>query len=411
MADGSGPYEFDATGTNDVADFSPSATGVAANLATGKVTVAAGTDTLVGISSVIGSAAGSNTFTAGSGSETFGDTGTTGGDSVNFANVPTSQSTPLTVNVSGSPVSGVATSTAAAGSATYTFNNKAADFTTFTGSANGNTSFLAASAGGLSFTGQGPGGNSVDFSADTNPVFVNLTLGSIVNGAAVPVPAGEVQVGPSPCTGLSCFDTISGLTNVTGSSGGGSTFYGGTSPASFTGRGSANSFVAGAAGDTFIDSTSNNTVDLSQLSSAATVDVSGVQVGSTVNDTATAGGVTYTFSALSEPTAFVGSTGGTTFYAGPAGDRFIGRGSGNDTLNYSFASGSPLVVCVAASSPQCAAGGTAVLGAVTQLFSAISKFVRSRGGEHHLRGGWVRPTNSTPPGSTTSRTSLLRPLV
>ncbi len=68
---------------------------------------------------------------------------------------------------------------------TDTFNASA--FTTILGSVDGNTDFLGGSAGGLSFT---PApfttGNAADFSADTNPIFANLTVASRLNGVLVP---------------------------------------------------------------------------------------------------------------------------------------------------------------------------------------------------------------------------------
>ena len=360
---------FNATGTGDTMNYGPDTNPVTANLTAGSVSDTGGgaADTINGISTVFGSSGGANTFIAGSGSETFGDTGSAGGDTVSFVNVPTSGSTPLTVNVSGSPVGVTATSTATAGPATYTFSNKVGNFSIFDGSNSGNTLFFGGTRGGLTFTAQALTlGNSADFSPASSGLRVNLNaaLGNVTGG------------------GLSAADTLQNLTSVKGSSAGGSTFAGGSAgPYTFTGQGSGNTFDAAGAGlassATFIDPSPGNTVDLSPLSQlqacagaaapCAAVNVSGVQVSATGNHTATTlGGATYTFIQLAEPDTFVGSVGGTTFYAGSSADTFTGQGLAADTLTFAFVSGGPLSINLLSHH--------AVLGGVTEPFSNIKTF-------------------------------------
>ena len=171
-------------------------------------------DSITDAAVVVGSSGGGNTFIAGTGSETFGDTGTAGGDAIDFGNVPTSVSAPLDVNVSGGPAQGpsgsLADFTAVAGSATYSFTTSGSNFVNFTGSANGNTTFLAGKVGGYAFAASG-GNDAVDFSAVTSTgITVDLSGGT--SGSV----SGFANGNP---------DSISGLTTVIGSPNGGNTLH------------------------------------------------------------------------------------------------------------------------------------------------------------------------------------------
>ena len=232
VAGGAGGYTFEGSGSGNQVDLSADPNSVTANLSTGSIGVASGsTDTVSGISSVVGSSAGGNTFVAGNGSESFADSGSVGGDTLDFSDVATSTSTPLTINVSGGQVNGESNDTATEGSTTYSFTSGGTDFTTFLGATTGHTSFLAGPTGGATFDGQG----------------------------------------------------------------------------------------------------SSNTLNFMALVKALTVNVSGVMVGPVSNSTAATSGTTYAFSDIS---AFVGSSGGTTFYAGSAADTFAGSGTSGNTLNF-----------------------------------------------------------------------------
>ena len=278
MAGGTGGYTFEGSGSGNRVDLSADPNSVTANLSTGSIGVASGsTDTVSGISSVVGSSAGGNTFVAGNGSESFADSGSVGGDTLDFSDVATSTSTPLTINVSGGQVNGESNDTATEGSTTYSFTSGGTDFTTFLGATTGHTSFLAGPTGGATFDGQG----------------------------------------------------------------------------------------------------SSNTLNFMALVKALTVNVSGVMVGPVSNSTAATSGTTYAFSDIS---AFVGSSGGTTFYAGSAADTFAGSGTSGNTLNFAEAAAPTLTFCLVASGT-CSAADQAVLGSVVEPFSGISTFVGSSAGD------------------------------
>ncbi len=356
-----GGFSFEGNGSGNLADFSGATSGVHADLNTGTVQVASGTDTFSGISTVVGSSAGSNTFVAGSANETFIDGGVSGGDTVDFSNVATSTSSPLTVNVSGGPVNTVANGTAAVGPFTYTFTSTVSNFTNFIGSSSGHTDFLAGPTGGHSFSGSGSG-DTLDLSAMAAGPTVDLSGGT----------TGTVCV-TTPCT--SNTDTISGLTTVTGSSAGSTTFVGGSATYDFTGHGNTNIYEAGSGPETISDSGSGNAIDFSALTVPLTVNVSGTVVGSVANDTAATSSSTYTFTSFgSVPAAFKGAaTGNTTFYAGSSADAFTGAGPFN-TLNFADASGSSLLFCVVHAGA-CSGANQAQLGATVEPFSGISIFV------------------------------------
>ena len=353
---GAGGHVFTATGTGNAADFSNAGSAVTVDFTVNQVTGLTSSDTFSGLNSVIGSTLGGNDFVAGTGSESFGDTGSTGGDHIDFSHVPTSGTTQLTVNVSGGPVGTLSNFTAQAGTSVYSFTNKGSNFKHFTGSLGGNTIYLATDPSGYAFGATGAG-NSIDYSAASAGVTANLAAGTVTLGGGT--------------------DTLTGLSVVTGSSQGGNTFLGGAAgPYTFTGNGAGNHFVAGSGSDTFQGSGTGAIVDFSNLTSPVTVNVSGQQVQSTNNGTATTAGAAYNFGALASPITFKGSTvAATTFDAGSAADTFNGQ-SGSDTLSFaSSTTGSTLAFCLTSlgSSP-CTSGGQAVLGTVTESFTGISTF-------------------------------------
>jgi len=314
VAGATGGYSFSGLGTGNTLDLSGDAHSVTANLTTGLVTVgASASDTFSGIGRVVGSASGGNTFVAGGGSASFADSGSGAGDTVDFSQVATSALSPLTVNLSGatvsvSPSGPLPNDNAVVGSSTYSFSSGGSNFTTFDGAASGNTTFLGGATAGENFVGAGTG-NVADFSADANPVSANLST-------------GLVGVGPS------ATDTVSGISRVVGSAAGGNSFVAGTGLETFSDSGSGNTFSLGASPAVIVDPAAGNTIDFSALTAALTLNVAGVQVGPTANDTASTSTATYSFSG--GPTSFVGSSGGTTFDAGATGGySFDAEGSGN----------------------------------------------------------------------------------
>lgn len=269
----------------------------------------------------------------------------------------------LTVDASSSP--GKITGFGSSGVSQVQFTGESA----FTGPTAGGTTFIAPGGSNDSFTGQGSG-NELDLSATSSGTTVNVT------GFSHSTQPNNTAVN-GPLT-----DTFSGVGTVIGSSKGGTTFYGGES-VTLDGQGSGNTldlssltataeidvpagtasagamtepftgisnFVGTAAGgNTFVAPDSNatysdggtgNNLDLSGLSGPVSVNVSGQQAGSVGNDTAVGSKGTIIFTA-GHVSALTGSSGGdTTFFGGPGGLSFTGKGSGNtlNLSNYSFPS-------------------------------------------------------------------------
>ena len=367
---------FSATGLGNKADFSGASAGVTVNMPAGAV----GTDSISGLTDVIGSTKGGNTFIAapisGSGSETFEDAGTKGGDTINFGSVSNANGvTPLYVNASGgtalSLLSGqVPNDKAVVGSATYDFTNGGSNFVNFTGSSNGFTTFFAGGTGGYSFSASG-GSDAIDFSAAPSPVRVDLSAGI----------TGTVSGFANNLT-----DTISGLTTVTGSANGGNSYTAGPLPSSYsflsTGNNNDNNTVTVNTGNvTFSDlSGSGNTFSFSQVLATipVTVNVSGRQDGPTPNDAATGPTGTPLYSFDSSVTTFMGAPGGTTFAAGVVGDTFLGAASPATPNTLTFANvptgtAGPLAVCVAKGTG-CSTAGQAVLQGVDEPFANITGY-------------------------------------
>jgi hypothetical protein len=325
---------FDASGSNNVADFSDATAGVTVNLTAGS-TGTVGSDPISGLTTVIGSGAGGstfeaggsptytftgngngntfdggtgadtfsstgshNTFNVGTGPETLSDTGTA--NALSFGAVPTSSSTPLTVNVSGTPVNSVSNDTATVGSVTYSFTVGGNGFTTLTGAATGNTDFHAAgAAGGYSFNGAGPN-NTVDLSANLCGITANMVTGTVA-----------VQSGPGCAT--SNQDAVSGITSVVGSPLGSNTFDGDL------------------LGNTFSAGSSINTLSYLGFSgSGVCVNLTSDRVGQSCSG----GGAADAFAFSPGTLAIEGSPGNDTFQVGAASVALEG-GGGHDTLDLS----------------------------------------------------------------------------
>jgi Ca2+-binding RTX toxin-like protein len=364
-------------------------------------------DTITGATTVIGSAGGHNSFVAGSTSEVFGDNGAVGHDAIDLSSLPTSQSSPLTVNVSGAPVTvsgigSVPNYTATTGAVTDQFLNNGADFTTFVGSASvgGNTTYLAGPTGGYSFSATGTN-DSMDFSAAPP---INLAYTTATNGTVTGL------------TGGGGTDTINGLTTIIGSTQGGNhltaptgltgssttnynftanddsnhtgirnTFTGGDGGDTFTSNGNNNMFVVGVGGAKIVDSGRANTVSFAQLTQPVTVDVSGAQVSPAKgNDYAYSNGTDYDFTSFgSTPATIIGSPGGTNFLAGAVGDTFQGAAAPTspNSLDFSHLQGATsLAFCFVSTSPgpPCSSANQAVLqvsgSSTIEPFQNISVF-------------------------------------
>jgi Ca2+-binding RTX toxin-like protein len=188
---------------------------------------------------------------AGAVSETFGDNGGVGGDTVDFTNVATSQGVPLTINVSGHPVLGAAdTSTAVVGAVTYTFcplgpplqcgpssGPSPGNFTRFIGASSGSTRFDAPGSTtlghGYTFNGSGPS-NTADFSAvsaaaDGSGITANMLTGQVTSLNFA-----------TPDQLLGSF-THPGSDTVVGSASGSNTFLGNLNGTNFTAQNPAGS--------------------------------------------------------------------------------------------------------------------------------------------------------------------------
>ena len=358
--DSTGGLTFTGVGGTNTADFTPAAQGVKIDLSSssGNVTFTGtsppGPDTIVGISNVFGSAHGGNYFTAGATTETFGDTGTTATDTVDFSKVNAGNGAVLTINVS--PVGTADQATLQNSPVTYTFS---ADATKLIGSAGGFTTFLAGSSGGFTFTGQSAN-NSISFSTDTSSVVVNLSSGTYQSASYGTVNQGTAVV----ATGQS--DSLIGtISTITGSGVGGDVF------------------VAGAGNETFLlgkSGVAQETIDFANLGNAVlVVNVSspGQSPQSTLYGTATSNGSTYDFTNFdSAAITFIGSSNGsTTFYAGSTADTFTGEAGASNTLSFADASQTSLALCIVALTGTCSGADQAKLGSGTVIsFSGITTF-------------------------------------
>jgi hypothetical protein len=423
---GAGTFAFNASGNSNLFNGNSGGTyNIGISGTTGnQVSAGAGTETfnVTGNSVILAGGSGTATFTdtgnnnvfmAGSGPASFFDS--TGPNTVDFSNVGTSPNDQLAINAAGAPEQAVLSGNtvtlqngqAEVGSGTlYTFlnspgSNSASAFTTFNGAATGNSIFLGGAEfsgstkpGNVTFSGGSGGGNSLSFPTVSTGMNIDLSPFPQAGSANTKVPATKA-------------DSISGITNVTGSpqgnntftagaaapagsppvtynftgNGNGNLFVGGGGADVFTSNGNGNTFQAGAGTGTFNDTGNGNTVDFSHLTPAppVVVNVTGGVVGSLGTDQATAtfpapvGTTKYFFTGFGASNAtFKGATGGTTFFAGSSGDTFMGQGLAADTLSFANASGTNLQICVTAAAG-CTAG-QAVLGSVDEPFVGIKTF-------------------------------------
>lgn len=327
---GTNKADFSQVGAAIKADLSSGTAGVVSDVASGSGLLS--NDNINSISSVIDSSKGGNVDIAGPTSDTFADLGTNPTDEIDFSHVTSSSTNPLTINVSGA-LNGIANDTAQVATTPYYFDsahaNSQPDFTSFLGSnvANEKTIFLASGTGGYTFSGQAA--DTADFTATTS-VNVNLTNGW---PGTVTVPTANGS-GSSTDTLEATSPATIGPTTINGGSSGKNVFqWGDDGPFTFNGEGTESRFVAGSDGSGSSDATleggSNNIVDLSNLTSAATVNDSGVAGGSPATGTATSGNARFNFASLGSPTTFIGTSDttdavATKFFGGITADNFVG---------------------------------------------------------------------------------------
>jgi hypothetical protein len=366
---GAGGVSFTGQGSNNSLSLAPAPASSTIDAGAGTATIGTGTVTFANVGTFIGSNSGSNTFIAGTSSESFADHGSAGGDTVDFSNVATSPGTPLTVNVSGSNFNGQPTATGVVGATTYSFSTGGPDFSSFTGAASGNTRFLAGSSVG-NFKGKGTG-NSLDLS--TAPA-----------GTAIDASTGQVTIG-------TVVDMISGISSFVGSASGSTQFV-----------------AAAGQSETFIDggSTGGDTLNLSHVVTSSSTPLTLNLTSNTVNgqapSTAVLGTTTYTFTAGNNFAAFVGSSvGNSDVLAGRAsGFRFTAKGSAN-TLDLSHTSAFVTLNLGQAGSQATGGAGTVTLSGTIQnvLGSNFGNHLAAGSGTVTLRGGsgvdWLQAGSGT----------------
>lgn len=287
VAGAGGGYNFTGQASGNTLDLSAAPQGPTINLATGVAQIGATSDTITGITSVVGSAAGGTTYVAGPASgATFSDPAGAGPRStLDLTDLPTDGSTPLKVNFTGNIAGGADGDSAVFGANVYNFATGASRFTTVHGATNGNTTIYVGATTGMTFDGTGSG-NALDFSAIGSPLTIDVTSGQAQTAAVT--------------------DTFSGFQQLVGSSSGNT------------------HFVAGSQGGfRFLGQGAGNLLDFTPAADSAVIDVTAVpataQLGASATDV---------FNGI---TGFVGPpVGGSTFDAGSvAGFSFTGQGTGN----------------------------------------------------------------------------------
>jgi PASTA domain-containing protein/List-Bact-rpt repeat protein len=335
-----GGYELDGTGDDNTLDLSGAAANVAASMAAGTVTglqgsgPTSGVDAFSGIASFIGSTSGSTTVVADSG-DGLSFVGKGSGNVLDLSNVPASQPTPLQVNVSGAPVNSLADNSAAVGSTTFSFSN----VTAFAGSSDGHTTFFAGSSGGFTFNAAGgTGGNVLDLGAANSGLNVQVPTGTVSQLTTGTDDFSHIQTFNGPGGGKSIFAGGSPDNEAFNLPGNGNTFYGANGSVSVNATGNGNDFVAGSGNETFSDSGSANTLDFYEAAASQVnplvVNLSGTQVGSVANNTASNGSATYSFGGIKK---FAGANNGSTDFiaSGTTGGYTFDSNGGNDTLDLS----------------------------------------------------------------------------
>jgi len=346
-----GGYGFTSSGSNNILDLSAAPSGTSVSVPNGTVSglTFGGSDTFSGITSFVGSSLGDTTLAPGASNVLFEGLGS--GNELDLSAAVSAPAAPLSVNVSGGPLT-VASSlvdqnTAAVGGVTYSFSG----VTSFAGPTSGNATFFAGPTGGYGFNAAGSN-NTLDLSAAPTNTTVSVPGGTV---------SGFTVGGNDTFSGIATFDgAVSGATTFTAGSANGETF---------NASGNANTFVAGSGSDVFNATGVANALDFSAVSTSSGtplhVNVSGIMIGSLLNETAVAGSSTYVFSGI---TTFTGATTGfTTFFAsGGGGDRFHFAGS-HDNLDLSFSTSPSMVVSVPT--------GTLTWGSAQDTFSGVANFV------------------------------------
>ena len=194
---GTGDYTFTAQGTNNTLDYSADTNGVTINLATDTVTkdldfIIIGEpskgiterevfyqDNFSGIQTFVGSGSGSSTFQSiGTGDYTFAGQGTnntldysadTNGVTINLATDTVTKD--LDFIIIGEPSKGIT-------EREVFYQDNFSGIQTFVGSGSGSSTFQSIGTGDYTFTGQGTN-NTLDYSADTNGVTINLASDTV----------------------------------------------------------------------------------------------------------------------------------------------------------------------------------------------------------------------------------------
>lgn len=377
---------FNGAGTGNVLDLSALPAGATIDAAGGSVSATGISESFNQyFGTFVGSAGGSTDFIAPDQSSTFQDGGSH--NTVDLSALPTG----ATTNTTSIPVGGTGPGSATAGAVTINF--ASGNVSALTGSSSGQTTFYAGPTG-VSFTGQGSGNQ------------LNLSDGSFSGAVSVDQAAGTVT------SGAGSFN-FSGVTSLTGPSSGQTTFKPGSAAAAngsaFNANGASNTLdlsalttptvnannrtlSAGTISDTFTDinsflgsstgsttfiasGTSNGTfngqgtgnkLDLSDMGTGTTVNVSG---SGPSNNTATQSSLTQTFQNIQTVTG--SSLGATTFLGGQNGVTLDGQGNGN-ILNLS---------ALPAGATVDAAGGSASATGVSESFNQhFDTFIGSAGG-------------------------------
>jgi hypothetical protein len=221
---GTGDYTFTGQGTNNTLDYSLDPNGVTINIATDTVTknfeFAIGDplhgipfhavyyqDSFTGIQTYVGSGGGNTAFlSTGTGDYTF--TGEGGNNTLDYSadtngvtiNLATDTVTKDFLTEIGDPLHGILFHP-------VYWQDSFFDIQTYVGSGGGNTAFQSIANGSYTFTGEG-GNNTLDYSADTESVIINLANDLVVKNAFITVAGITVPI--------QYVDTFSHIQNFVG---------------------------------------------------------------------------------------------------------------------------------------------------------------------------------------------------
>lgn len=209
---------FTGQGSGNELDMSDLSGPLTVNADTGNASGDGVSDTFGGMSTFVGSSSGDTTFVSPTTSATFNGEGS--GNELDLSALSGSASEPVVVNVSGGLVNGKAENTAVAGETSEQFR----DISTLLGSSGGNTTFLAGDSG---LTLKGQGSNNV------------LDASGLSTSPSAPATIDAASATPTLSDG-SLSDSFSGISSFIGSGQGYTTFDAPNSSASFTGQGSGN---------------------------------------------------------------------------------------------------------------------------------------------------------------------------